>query len=63
MLETRYKEIPLPEELKELLASCRSFLVPRDRSAVLQLAMGNQKEPVFESPTTFRAAGELSKRR
>jgi hypothetical protein len=38
----------LPQELKDLLASCRSFLVPRDRSAVLQLALGDGNQPVFE---------------
>src|SRR4051812_16173278 len=48
MLETRYNDMPLPQDLKELLSSCRSFLVPRDRSAILQLAMGDGKQPVFE---------------
>jgi len=48
MLETRYNDMPLPQDLKDLLSSCRSFLVPRDRSAILQLAMGDGKQSVFE---------------
>ena len=48
MLETRYREMPLPEELKALLATCRSFLVPRDRPTLLRLALGDGNEPVYE---------------
>ncbi len=48
MLETRYKEMPLPREFKELLGSCQSFLVPRDRSSILRLALGDGNQPVFE---------------
>src|SRR3954469_1199906 len=48
MLETRYNDMPLPQDLKDLLSSCRSVLVPRDRSAILQLAMGDGKQPVVE---------------
>ena len=48
MLEISYKEMPLPEELKELLGSCKSFLVPRDRASILRLALGDGNDPVFE---------------
>ncbi|HVT29701.1 MAG TPA: DUF4914 family protein [Lacipirellulaceae bacterium] len=48
MLETRYKEMPLPQELKDLLGSCKSFLVPRDRSSILRLALGGENRSVFE---------------
>jgi hypothetical protein len=47
MLEKHFKEMPLPQELKQLLASCHSFLVPRNRSAVLELALGGN-QPEFE---------------
>lgn len=48
MLETHYKQMHFPTELKELLASCRSFLVPRDRSAIVRLALGDGDQSVFE---------------
>src|SRR3954468_3467328 len=47
MLEKHFSEMPLPQELKELLASCHSFLVPRNRSALLELALGGN-QPEFE---------------
>jgi hypothetical protein len=59
MLETRYKEMPLPAQLKELLASCRSFLVPRDRLAILRLALGDGKEPVFEVAYDIPGRGRI----
>jgi hypothetical protein len=48
MLKSRYREMALPPELKDILAACRSFLVPRDRAAILQLALGDTTHPVFE---------------
>jgi Domain of unknown function (DUF4914) len=48
MLETSYKEMPLPQELKELLGSCSSFMVPRDRASILDLALGGGGDAVFE---------------
>ncbi len=40
MLEKRWKEMPLPADLKDILSSCPEFVVPRDRDTILQLAMG-----------------------
>src|SRR4051812_16492693 len=59
MLETRYNDMPLPQDLKDLLSSCRSFLVPRDRSAILQLAMGDGKQPVFEVAYDIPGRGRI----
>lgn len=38
----------LPHELKELMGSCPGFVVPRDRATILQLALGDGSEAVFE---------------
>jgi hypothetical protein len=48
MLETHFREMPLPSELKELLSTCPGFTVPRDRATILDLALGNEPNDVFE---------------
>src|SRR5437763_3817865 len=58
MLEKHFKEMPLPDELKELLASCHSFLVPRNRSAVLELALGGN-QPEFEVAYDIPGRGRI----
>ncbi|MBI4470658.1 MAG: DUF4914 family protein [Acidobacteria bacterium] len=40
MLESHWNEMPLPAELKEILAACPGFAVPRDRRTILDLALG-----------------------
>jgi hypothetical protein len=57
MLEERYSEMSLPDELKELLAACPGFCVPRDRKTLLQLAMGD--DPAAD---TFEVAYEVPER-
>src|SRR5262245_56446388 len=47
-LETRFLEMPLPAELKELLAACPGFIVPKDREEILHLALGEQDVAVYE---------------
>src|SRR3954464_4315828 len=58
MLEKHFKEMPLPQELKELLASCHSFLVPRNRSALLELALGGN-QPEFEVAYDIPGRGRI----
>src|SRR3972149_5782120 len=48
MLDKHYHEMPIPAELKDLLGSCRGFVVPRDRSAILRLAVGSEDKAVYE---------------
>src|SRR3954449_12668462 len=59
MLETRYKDMPLPQELKDLLGSCRSFLVPRDRAAILHLALGDGSKTVYEVAYDIPGRGRI----
>jgi len=47
MLEKHFRQMPLPDELKDLLGSCRGFVVPHDRQNILQLALGGNNA-VFE---------------
>lgn len=44
MLETRWREMRLPAELKAVLGSCPEFIVPRDRETILELAMGEDPQ-------------------
>ncbi len=48
MLEQRYRDMPLPQDLKDVLAACPGFTVPRDRPSVLELAMGDGESNVYE---------------
>lgn len=49
MLERYYQDMSLPDDLKELLAGCPGFLVPRDRQTLFDLAMGgDQTADVYE---------------
>lgn len=48
MLEKHYRQMPLPDELKDLLCSCRGFVVPHDRPGILKLALGGGDQPIFE---------------
>jgi len=49
MLETSWNDMPLPPELKSILAACPEFMVPRDRGTILRLAMGGSATAdVFE---------------
>ena len=47
MLEENFLSMPLPDDLKTLLAGCPGWVVPRDRQTILQLAMGG-KSDVYE---------------
>src|SRR5439155_23133168 len=38
----------LPEDLLDLLAGCPGWTVPRDRAAILRLALGDGKADVFD---------------
>lgn len=46
-LQDDWKQMQLPEAVKEILADCPSFLVPPDRASVLELAMGGETD-LFE---------------
>lgn len=48
MLEKRFREMPLPPDLIEVLAACPGVRVPRNRRTILRMAMGNQKSGVYE---------------
>lgn len=48
MFDTDFRCLPLPAELREVLASCPSFLVPRDRPSILDLALGPEKTERYE---------------
>lgn len=49
MLERHFQDMSLPAELKDLLAHCPSFIVPRDRRTLFDLAMGGDPTAdVFE---------------
>jgi hypothetical protein len=41
MLQQHWQEMPLPKELKHLLAACPGFVVPKDRETMLRMAMGD----------------------
>jgi hypothetical protein len=43
MLERNFQEMSLPHEVKELLANCPGYTVPRDRQTLFDLAMGGDK--------------------
>lgn len=61
MLERHFQEMSLPEEVKDLLAHCPGYVVPRDRQTLLDLAMGGDKtaqtyEVSYEVPGRGRVA-------
>ncbi len=61
MLERHFQEMSLPEEVKELLAHCPGYVVPRDRQTLLDLAMGGDRtaqtyEVSYEVPGRGRVA-------
>jgi hypothetical protein len=49
MLEKHFNDMPLPPDLKDILSACPELIVPRDRNAILRLAMGEDPAAdVFE---------------
>lgn len=59
-LEKRYQDMPLPEDLKDLLSEARSFVVPRDRETILRMAMGDDDQrKVFEVAYEIPERGQV----
>ncbi len=54
MLQTKFAEMLLPDEVKELLGTCPDFCVPSDRARLFELAMGDDPEA-----STFEVAYDL----
>jgi len=57
MLERHYAEMGIPSEVKELLAVCPGFCVPRDRQTLFDLAMGGDPQA-----DTFEVAYDVPER-